>query len=373
MQVVMKSLRETLEPLWCFEFSIAMERLVMKNVFTVGERVSVYVNDTDSAVYTFDAPGGEWIDEKPGVLAYVDKSARHKSELALYFSKPVEEGSFEATFRVIVHRPEDTRNPIDVESVALVHFETMGKKLAKGKRYVIKMSGVSSVFHVCGRSHQSAIYSFAGSDCDANETPVHRIYFPYTPGSQLVQISKADGSPLIFCLPQYFRVVLSIHKMDRTDIVELKLGCNASTIEWPVLPYADSAVIVTSEKQTCPKIGMRKISSDEDAIDRYEVALVRLSARNFEPRSRVLLEVADTSKGSPVICIGSVVYPFAVYSGVSDDNGVIDVEPKYPLYHMSWNSTGLYTFGLTFRHHPSGEVIEVADGSFEAVFHLRAL
>ena len=373
MQVVVKSSVENVPHLGFSCFSIALEKLFMKNIFEPGEKVNVYINDTDNAVYTFTAPNEYWIEEVPDVLAYVCKSSRHNGDMKISFSRPAEEGSFEAVFRVErVICIED--EPLDVEYVALVHFETIGKKLSAGKRFFVRLNGVSSVFHADNKSHQSAIYSFVGTNSEANETPVHHVYFPYKPGCQMIQISNANGNRVIFERNQYFRVVLNVRKTNSTDTIEFKIGCN------PVLrcvhyPFVDSAMIVTSELQIHPKIGIRKISSRNQSIDPYEIALIRLKTSDgvFEPRSRIVLEIIGTDQSRPVVCVASRQYPLAVHSSVANDNGAIDVDEKYPLYHRSTNDAAMYAFAMRFRYHPSDRVIDAIDGSFEAMFHIRAL
>lgn len=373
MQVVVNKSVENVPRLSSSCFSIALERLVMKNIFKPGEKVNVYVNDTGHAVYTFEAPGEQLIEEVPDVLVYAYRSPNRNGEMKISFSRHVEDGSFEAVFRVerVMSTEDETPN---VEYVALVHFETKGKKLAAGKRFFVRLSGVSSVFYASGNSYQSAIYSFVGKNAEANETPVHHMYFPYIPGLQMVHVSNSNGNSIVFDSSQYFKVVLSIRKMGRTDIVELNIGCNPIVHEIHA-PFVDSAVIVTRELEIYPKIGLRTIFNTNHSIDPYEVALVRLetSSGTFEPHSRIVLEILDTDQSRPVVYVTSKQYPLGVYSCVANDDGAIDIEEKCPLYHRSLNNAAMYVFTLRFRHHPSGRVVDVTDGSFEAMFHTRAL
>lgn len=364
-QVVMTGTCGEFPDLPCRTYEVALERLKIANI-SCGSELTVRVNECelDERIVVSDV-----VDYAPDRLVYVRDDAvsgRPRLELKFYPESTTVDG-VEAVFRLrMVEKCEM------VESVALVQFETVNKRLKRGRRYYVKMSGVSSDFYVDSRHHLSAIYTFVGAGYPTTHEPAHLIYFPYDGESHVLQLVDEDDEPVEFRSHQYFKITVSVKNELKTYEMMFKIGSNPRDVIG-YLSFVDSAVLIVNEMETCPKICIRKLGCEMRVVNQFEVALVRLQTRSnvFHPDARVVLMLMDTGRSSMYFDNGPI--RNAIYLTKTDRYGAIDDEPKHLFYCEAANTMSMHAFTLVFKYHPSGQTIDVADGTFEAHFHVRAI
>lgn len=233
-----------------------------------------------------------------------------------------------------------------MKSVAVVRFETMGKRFTPGDNFYLVVDGVRSDYYNASdelQNHPSAIYSFVGSMCKIVDVPVNPVFFRCTKEPIKIKIVDSMYRPVKFRCTEYCIITL------RTDSGEEMVryhGDNESFVVNPIR-VVDSAVIVAHEVETYP--GLEFDSS------RVEVTVLSVNTGPgvFEPMSTVVLEIVD---------VGNVCQMIAGEDGSVSTTNVNSCRVVDDLSY----------FVFKFKN-ADGQVIEVDDGRFEVVVNVKSV